>query len=64
MGEPCNLFLLSIITARNYDAYFALPGDNKSVIESSINLIKQYFLVFQNSVSPNYGHSLLLVGLF
>ena len=30
-GEPCNLFLLSIIVARNHDAYFALPGLNKSV---------------------------------
>ena len=29
--ELCDLFLLSIIVARNYDAYFALPGVNKSV---------------------------------
>ena len=31
MGEPCDLFLLSIIVARTCDAYFALPGVNKSV---------------------------------
>ena len=30
-GEPWDLFLLSIIVARNYDAYFALPDVNKSV---------------------------------
>ena len=42
-GEPCGRFLLSIIVARNYDAYFALPSVNKSagIVESSINLIKQ-----------------------
>ena len=41
LDEPCGLFLLSIIVARNYDAYFALPGVRNKQIESSINLINK-----------------------
>ena len=32
-GEPCDLILLLIIVAQNYDAYFALPGVNTSVFK-------------------------------
>ena len=52
MGEPCDLFLLSIIVAQNYDAYFALSCVKKisfwnKKIESSINLIKQVGKLFK-----------------
>ena len=49
------IFFSSIIVAQNYDAYFALPGVNKSVfrinsdihVESSIDLIKQHGKLFK-----------------
>ena len=49
------IFFSSIIVAQNYDAYFALPGVNKSVfrinseihVESSIDLKKQHGKLFK-----------------
>ena len=44
LGEPWDLFLLSIIVAWNYHTYFALPGVNKSVF-SEINHIRHFIKV-------------------
>ena len=61
-GEPCDLFLISIIDAQNYDAYFfniawwqQISIWNKQ-IERSINLINQVgkeFLAIRRAISLN-----------
>ena len=46
-GEPCDLFLLSIIVARNYNAWCQQFSIWNKQIERSINLIKQVGKLFK-----------------